>query len=357
MSKILIFSDIHIHPHKQSSERLQDCISALIWVFETAIKEGVNHLVFAGDLFHDRKKIDILTYQRTFEVIQKYVSEDGINIDFLLGNHDLWHFQKWDVSSVFPLAAIKGVRVIDRPCTISIYNQDVSFLPYTHDPITDITRIKNKSKFKLLFGHCAIDGAILNSAGTEAEVNVEHDGDMVKVSPEIFKDWDQVFLGHYHAEQKIGTNAEYVGSPLELSFGECFQRKHVIIYDLETHEKKYIENKFSPKHLKIRAKDVKNHDLDKNFVRIMVDDLTQSNIIDMKAELLETSSPGSLEIVERKSELKDNLIEDATAILYKEDEMLETYVDALETNDLLGDLDKKKLIEIGKFIIESEIDE
>ena len=60
MSKLLIFSDVHIHPHKRSVGRLQDCLDALEWVFKTAEEQSVDHILFLGDLFHNRQRIEIL---------------------------------------------------------------------------------------------------------------------------------------------------------------------------------------------------------------------------------------------------------------------------------------------------------
>ena len=61
MGKVLLFSDIHIHPHKRRQDRLEDCLSVLDWVFSVAKDKGVKSVLFGGDLFHDRQKIDVYT--------------------------------------------------------------------------------------------------------------------------------------------------------------------------------------------------------------------------------------------------------------------------------------------------------
>lgn len=348
MSDILIFSDIHIHSHKKRTERLQDCIDALEWIFSLAKEKNIKNVVFAGDLFHDRQRIDVLTYCKTFEIFQKY---KGLNIYLLLGNHDLWYFQKWDISSVTPLSAIDGVRVIDKPCTLKIDDHEISFLPYTHNPIEDLEKIKNNSKYKILFGHVAIDGAVWNVMhGTQAEVSVEHDGDMHKITSDIFSEWDQVFLGHYHAAQKLTPKVEYIGSPLQLSFGEAFQHKHVIIFNLETKEKQYVRNTFSPQHFIIPEKDVSKYDLNKNFIQILVEDISNSSIIDLRTNILSENTVGSLEIKPVLKKNEENVVLDAKAILHHESEMVEKYVEELEKANGLEDLNKDKLLEIGKGI-------
>ena len=363
--KILVFSDLHVHAHKRSAERLQDCLTCLEWVFKTACDREIPYIIFGGDLFHERQKIDVLTYQRTFEIFERYMNNSMLRVDLLLGNHDLWHFEKWDISGVNPLRAIDNVRVIDKPMTLPYTDSaSISYLPYTRNPIVDLAKIENsteylvenESDYKILVGHVAVDGALWNVAhGTRAEVSVEHDGDMVKVGPEIFDKWDQVFLGHYHAEQKLAENIEYIGSPLQLSFGEAFQKKHIIVYDLETHKKEYIRNEFSPKHLILKEKDLDKHKLEGNFLRIEVDDLSKSNVIDLRNELKKINV-GTLEIGQSKKSVQDedHIVEDAKAILYKDNEMLEKYISEIEKTTGLNDLAKERLIEIGKEIVNND---
>lgn len=357
--QFLIFSDIHVYPHKKSQERLQDCLNALKWVFDTAKSRGIRNILFCGDLFHDRQKIDVLTYQRTFEIFREHVGSDNgyPKIWLLLGNHDLWHYEKWDVSSVYPLEAINGVKVINRPCTINIDGYDFSFLPYTHNPIEDLAKIKPTGKTKVLLGHIAIDGALLNVMhGTEADVEVENDGDMTKVTADIFNGWDQVFLGHYHAEQKLDFNVEYVGSPLQLSFGEAFQHKHIIVFDTDTLEKEYIRNKFSPQHFIIPEEDISKYKLDKNFIRVTVKDITASNIVEMRNELMSKHDMGSFEVKMAKRKTEEDLVvlEDAKSIMKEQDD-LKVYVEAREKHVGLGELEKDELLRIGRQIKEEEI--
>lgn len=353
--KILVFSDIHVDAHKKSGERLEDCLKTLEWVFQTAENRNIENIVFVGDLYHDRQKINVFAYQKTFEIFLKYLENSTKNVYLLLGNHDLWFYERWDISSVVPLKAIRGVTVVDRPCTLEVAGHPLSFLPYTHDPASDLSKIKNSSKHKVLFGHVAIDGAILNTLhNTQAEVSIEHDGEMTKVSADVFSDWDRVFLGHYHAAQHLNSQVEYVGSPLQLSFGEAFQDKHIIEYDLDTGVKEYIINDFSPKHLIVRAKDVDKYDLNKNFVKIIVDEIIGSDIVEMRNELSTKYNIATLEIkaVPKEAAEDEHVVEDAKSILFQEsDKLIIKYIEDIEKNSALT-LDKDRLITIGQLIMQ-----
>jgi|SaaInlV_100m_DNA_2_1039680.scaffolds.fasta_scaffold00102_25 DNA repair exonuclease SbcCD nuclease subunit len=366
VGRVLLFSDLHIHPHKRKTERLEDCLKVLEWVFDTAIERGIENILFGGDLFHDRQKIDVLTYQRTFEIFDKKISEwrkgnGEAKIWLLLGNHDLWHLKKHDVSSVYPLAAIDGVEIISEPCTRTICSNSegeefqVSFLPYTHNPPEDLGKIENKSENKVLVGHIAIDNAVWNRLhGTRSEVSIEHDGDMIKVDTKIFDGWNQVFLGHYHAEQQLDFNTEYIGSPLQLSFGEAFQHKHIVQFDLKNNDKEYIRNTFSPQHFIIPEADLEKYVLDNNFIRVLVEDISDSKTIEMRQKLTEDNDVGSLEIQQSSKKKEEHIVEDAKAILFKEEEMLDQYVDEVEKGSGLDTLEKEHLLEIGKNILQSE---
>lgn len=299
MTKILIFSDVHVHPHKRSSKRLQDCLDALHWTFQTARDKHIKEVLFLGDLFHDREKIQVLAYQKTFEIIRKF---DDLTIHLLLGNHDLWYYDRWDVSSVLPLGAMKHVEVIDRPMTKVIEGLSIDFLPFTHDPLS-ILKDHFKIKSSVLCSHIAIDGAQLNKLyNTRSEVAVENDSDMVKVDVGLLCGWKKVFLGHYHGEQKLNDIIEYVGSPLQLSFNEAFQKKHVIIFDTDTMKQEYVENTFSPKHLIIDQDKIDDYDLENNFVEVNVENVDSLEILDLKKKIIKEHEVQHLEFrVKKKS--------------------------------------------------------
>lgn len=352
--KILIFSDLHIHPHKKSSERLKDCLDALEWVFETARRANVQNIVFLGDLFHDRQKIDVLAYQRAFEIVERHMSSSSLRLTLLLGNHDLWHYERLDVSSVNPLRTIRGVRVVDSPSVVEISDgtEDfyMGFLPYTHSPVEDLKKVEKSWKSdvkgehrRVLGGHIAVDGALWNVRhNTLSDVTVEHEGDMVKVGPDIFKNWDRVFLGHYHAAQKMSDSVEYVGSPLQLSFGEADQKKHILVYDTLNDSSTYVENDFSPRHLIINEDQIGDQSLKGNFVRLEVDNLAGSEVNKIRESLVNDFGVSTLEIKQR-TKLESHVVEDAKSILSNEDEMIERYVEQVAPEGL----DRNTLVKIG----------
>jgi DNA repair exonuclease SbcCD nuclease subunit len=366
MSKVLLFSDLHVHAHKKSNDRLQDGINALEWVFKTAISREVKTVLFGGDLFHDRTKMDILTMFRIYEVFEKYFQSDPqFNLYLLLGNHDMWHRDKWDVHSPAFLRQFEGVHVVDKPCSIPIEGHFIDFLPYTENPIEDLTSLRNlvprkKGEKRMLLSHLAVHGAKLNSF-TEADVVVEHDGDMVKMDKEFLQGWDKVYLGHYHGEQILGDKGEieYIGSTYELTKSEAYQEKHLILHDMDTFDQEYIVNNFSPRHIVLKPDQIsKSQDLSKNFVTIVIPSTSsQAEIMEMRHTILNDHKVGSLVIQHSKNrkskDEEQQQVQDARAILETQDKMLEQYITGCSDSQKTG-LNLDLLMKIGMRIIETD---
>jgi len=354
MPKFLLFTDIHLHPHKKSEDRLRDCLDCLIWVFETAKKNNIKNILFGGDFFHDRSKIESLVLHETFAILKKYL-DGSVNFYVLLGNHDLWYFEKTSISSASALAAFPNVHIIDKPEQIMIDNVSWHFVPFTHNPIDDINNLeKYNPQNSFLLGHLAVDGAKLNSKGSTADVEIEHDGEMTKVSSNIFKNYKHVFLGHYHNAQMISSNVEYIGSPLQLSFGELEDTKNIIILEVmeDDYITNYVTNTFSPQHFEGTIDNLMNLDpeiLKKSFVSILVDE-EEKDGISKNIKLLEEKGVKSIKIKKNVSEKNQEIelaqMEIAKDILSQSDIMVRKFVEMSTI-----DLDKNLLVECGLDII------
>lgn len=350
MANILIFSDIHIHTHKSSLKRLQHCLDTLRWVFDTAIQRGVKNVLFLGDLFQDREKIQILPYQRTYEIINHYCGDGDLNLYLLVGNHDMWFADKTDISSVYPFGSISGVKIINKCQTIDIDGFKVDFLPFTLNPIKVLEDFQGP-RSRLLCGHISLDGAQLNTLyGTQADVTVEYEGDMIPVDAEQFTGWEKVLLGHYHGEQRI-KNIEYVGSPLQLNFAEAFQKKHIILLDTDTLEQEYISNDFSPRHLILKEDELSNYDLNNAFVKMTPKDMLTSDLSDLKKQLFESCDILTLEFTAPKLSqdtiVKEQIVDAQQFMVQDKEEMLDNFIKASTIPDAL---DLNTLLSIGKDI-------
>lgn len=357
MAKALLFSDLHLHSHKDSVDRLQDCLRVFEWVFTQATENKCEHIFFLGDLFHERSKIDLLNYVRTTEMIRKYMLDDcPFELWLLVGNHDMYHKERWDVNSIKPLTFYPHIHIIDKPETIEIGGRKIDFCPHTENPPKELEKLKKGRKdLDILLGHMAVHGATLNKLyGTRADVIVEYDNDMVVVKPEIFDPWKKTFLGHYHGAQQLSEKAEYVGSPLQLSFGEAFQKKHLIVLDLDTLEKTYIVNDFSPRHIITEPSDIVSYDLTNNFVRIVLDNLCSKEQSDLRRNILASHKVATLDFKQKEKKDAEELavVEGAKAILLDQNEMLKKYT---RDKGVPSGLDETHLMSWGQKIVAKQV--
>lgn len=358
MAKALIFSDLHLHNHKDRIDRLHHCIDVLNWVFAEAEKNDCQYIFFLGDLFHDRAKIDVRNYLKAFEVFMNHMIRDAVNRDvyLLVGNHDMYHKERWDVNSIKPLSAIPRVHVIESPQQTELGGRKIDWMPHTDNPVKELADLKNKNggAGDILFGHMAVHGAMLNICyGTKADVIVEYDNDMVTVDATIFDDWKMTMLGHYHGAQMVSDKVEYIGSPYQLTFGEAFQKKHIVVLDLDTLEKTYIENTFSPKHLFVTPNDVRdeNYDLNGNFVRLMVDAMPKKELIDIQKSIAKDYNVLSLDTKPKEKDVAEDqvMIDNVRSVLMNIDQMLQKYMDERGVPE---GLDATKLLAIGRSCLE-----
>lgn len=361
--KLLLTADLHVYAHKKSSERLQHCLDVVEWIFKTAVEKKVDHVVIAGDLFHDRYKIDVPTYQRCFEIFQNYDSSHGhkLRVVLLVGNHDMWFHQKWDFSSIIPFSGLPNVTVINKPCVTDIGGQNIAFLPFTSDPVTALNLIEqNYPPADILVGHVAINDADLNPfAMTRSEVMVENDGDMIPVDAKIFAKYKQVFLGHYHAPQIIGGNVEYLGSPLQLNFGDAFQKKHILIYHVEADFREYVVNDFSPKHFIIRLAEANDYPLRDNFVKLITDVGQTLDVVDVRKQFIEQHGSKTFEVKppKKNESEEETLIDNAKSLLADEFEITRRFIEQSDKAGRLGDLKADKLIQMASQIIKETNEE
>jgi DNA repair exonuclease SbcCD nuclease subunit len=355
MAKFMLFSDIHVHPHKKSQDRLNDCIKALEWVFEVAKEQKVDAVLFGGDLLHDRQKIDSLTYNQIFNVLEKQQNEN-FKTYLLLGNHDLWFATSHSVSSVRPFKALKNFEVIDSTQAKTICGVSWHFIPYTHHPIEELEKLRDEINNSYLLGHLAIDGAKLNSAGSISDVIIEHDGDMVVIGKDLFHQYKRAFFGHYHSWQKLTETIEYIGSPLQLSFGEAGEKKHVIILDSADNSLTYVENTFSPKHIYVKDTEISSlteSDLKNNFVCILTEESNQFDDKKNMNRVIEELKASSVQVKKQNKKADVHAITDAKLLVADQDKLLERYVEQVQNVDL----SKEKLLQVGLEIVRKAQDE
>lgn len=254
--RVLIYSDAHVERHGGSEARLNEALQALEWVYDVALENEIMNVIFLGDMFHNRARVDVQAYHGAYSIIKR-ANEAGIQTYFVVGNHDMFYKDRRDINSIAPFESLG--RVIDEPCQLAVAGHKIDFLPYVEDKIyLELSKcFPNPSN--VLMGHVAVEGAVLNTksktaatfASCDDSESVEDGSGVALVSAQSLAScgWKRIYLGHYHAAQVVREDdprIEYVGSPLQLSFGEAFDSKRIVILDLQTLKAQDVFNTFSP---------------------------------------------------------------------------------------------------------------
>jgi exonuclease SbcD len=124
--KILHFADLHlgmetyggVDPATGLSTRLIDVLNALDEVVEYAVGNGVDLVLFCGDAYKNRDPSQ--TQQREFAKRLRRLSESGIPVFLLVGNHDLPNaIGRANAVEIFDTLSVNHIYVGNRP---DIYN-------------------------------------------------------------------------------------------------------------------------------------------------------------------------------------------------------------------------------------------
>jgi DNA repair exonuclease SbcCD nuclease subunit len=341
MPKLLVTSDIHIHPHRNDVRRIEDGLKCLEWIYSVADEHKVDRVVIAGDLLHHRFLLNTYAFGKAYEIINGYGKTD-----LLLGNHDMLYEDRWDVHSLMAFRD-SNARVIEKPCTVEYDGFPVDFLPYTSHPSQYLGEFKNPSP--LLVSHLPILDAILNARFDIKSIEDDsHDKEVLPAS--AFHRWKKVLLGHYHYGQRLDAVVEYLGSPMALSFGEANQVKRVAILDLETLNMGYVVNDRSPSfHIVDDAEQVAKLDLQNAYVQMRTGkDITAK--FDLRKKL-EEGGARDIEFVPPKIDVAaqtSQALSKVAAVINNKERVVEEFANNCKIPD---GLDKALLIKIGKSIV------
>jgi len=228
--KFAFIADIHLSRYSQDKieddtnlpERLHSIKTALVEVAEYCIANDIKIIIVGGDLLHGKSII----YAIAQEIMVEFFTEYGDRLNFYVidGNHDLSGKGKDVVSALRSIQHIPGVYWIPFNQTYRIDEGDILLAPYSYE----VPKIVKENKARILVSHFGLSEGILNSG-----MSIVSD---VKVADLVGK-YELVLLGHYHKPQEIikdGFALYYVGSLIQLDWGEKGEEKRFLVVDTDT---------------------------------------------------------------------------------------------------------------------------
>lgn len=252
--RLAAFADLHGHIYKEfdtkadgltNSSRLNNIVESLRYIRDWCIDNDVKYVLFAGDLFHVRAKVDTVVFNAIYNMIETFHMH-GLEIIMIAGNHDQYDNSDIPENSLHAFKKLEGVHVYDTVDShlIKHYedcgsdNEPDQFLsgeveivcaPYSKNAqlVKDyIAGVEKKDIPQILLFHLGIAGAFVGSGNYPM-------ADAFKVDdlrPDLFK---YIIGGHFHKRQFLGghPHAFYCGAPIQHSFGDEGEDKGFYVVD------------------------------------------------------------------------------------------------------------------------------
>lgn len=246
--KFAFIADIHLSRYSTDKvedvtnlpERLHSINSCLNHVAEYCLENKINNIIIGGDIFHGKSVIYSLAQNLFLKFIRRYTSK-GLQFTVLDGNHDLSGKGEDVVSALYTLKDLNNVQWVEHGKPFYKKDDDVLMVPYSHN----VAEIVKQGTAKILISHFGLNEGQLSSG-------------LSIISDLALKDlrekYKLVLLGHYHKPQEIiesNFKLYYVGSLIQLDWGEKNEQKRFLIVDTETLDVESIQLDNYLKHVEI----------------------------------------------------------------------------------------------------------
>lgn len=250
----IIITDPHLHENN-----INEVTDIFIQLKKLGEEHRCNSYFLLGDVFDSRisQREEVLT---AFSNILNNFENDTIYC--IPGNHDKTDYKSND-SFITPYKHFPGFELFDKGTVfnfkgyfnalmIPFFDEKVWIEDFNYSSIEALNNIKIP---KILFSHISITGSV-NNNGEKVENGI---------TASLFKDFNKVFLGHYHNQQQVGKNIFHLPSPQQKDFGEDSEKGFTLLYEDLSHE--FVKSSFKEfEKIKIDLNDISLDEL-KDFIK------------------------------------------------------------------------------------------
>lgn len=333
MAKIALITDQHFGA-RNDSKRIHDHFEKFYRevFFPELERRQIDTVIDLGDTFDRRKFISFTSLKRAKEMFFQRLSDSGINLHVIVGNHDSVYKNTLEVNSIdLLLEEYQNITTYTRPQVVDFNGCEVMLVPWICDDNEEETfLLADKTSAQVLFGHLELSGYQMYKGGF-----IDHG-----ISDQWLKKFDLVCSGHYHHKSAKG-DIHYLGCPYEMTWSDYDDTKGFHIFDTDTRTLEFVPNPFTLFH-KIWYDDT---NLDMNgltkqtdtfdqyegcVVKVIIKNKDNPMMFDMFIEKLEAVDPLNIQVV--TDHLHLDLEDDEDIVDEAEDTLtiLKTYVNGLE---------------------------
>lgn len=242
--EVITFTDIHLGMKHNSTDHNLDCVAFVKDMIKTAKERNITKCIFMGDFFHNRSAINISTLNFGLEILDM-LNEYFTDTWFLVGNHDMYHKNRRDITSINMARSYDNIHFINEITTV----QGCTFIPFmVGDEYKQISALTSK----YVFGHLELPGYLLNK--------MTQMPDHGKETEDSFSGCEYVFSGHFHKRQiketKSGTKVVYTGNCFPHNFSDAWDDARGYMVLKWDHEPEFIQWMDAPKYRTFKFTDM-----------------------------------------------------------------------------------------------------
>ena len=313
-------------------------------------KHNIKQIIHLGDYFDRRRDVNFYSLHKNHEHFIQPMVERGINMDLIVGNHDIYFKSTNELNSPEFLLKSDNINVYTDPITKEYDGLEIALLPWINsENEEEVEEFLQLTTAPFVMSHLEVNGGMVgpghfHGGGTPAS---------------WFERFEQVYSGHFHHKSQLG-NIKYLGSQMEFTWNDFGDDKHFHVFDTETREIEAIKNPCKMFHkvfyddtnetlMTIKKKDFSQ--LKDTFVKVIVTNKNEPYWFDVFVEELIKAQPADLKVVEDHSNLdvlnEDELVGDAEDTLT----ILTKHIDSLNI-----DGDKAKLDTLMRSLYTESLD-
>jgi len=306
---------------------------------------GIRDIIHLGDYFDHRKFVNYKVLKHNYDTFISKLYDNDIYMDIIPGNHDVYYKNTNSLNSLELILEKYNDRInIHTDPTIKKFDGlGIGFLPWicpeNEEECMDFIQNSNAS---ILMGHLELGGfKYMGNA------NIKSHG----MDKSLFNRYDAVYSGHYHTKSVEG-NVTYLGTQYELTWSDANDPKHFHILDTDTRELTSVCNPIvlfqKVYYDETKIPTFSRSDIENTYIKIVVTNKTDLYIFDKFMEQVYDFNPYEVRIIESLDEYSGDKIDDSDVKVDDTPTLLNSYIDATETNlnqDVLKKMMQELLIE------------
>lgn len=287
------------------NSRLVDQTNAIVNMRNYLIKNNIDSLVIAGDIYNQRGSVETIVTNTVRRIFASFVNA-GIDVYAIPGNHDQVSNEKIPENSLTTIE--DSSFVFNTPQVIDIHGTNVLMVPYSKDKKYILDSIKSNDA-DVLVAHLGLTGAISGKTNTVMIDSYNYED----LCPDKFK---AIALGHYHKPQYIGNEEKgiYCGANQQHNFNDEGEDRGLWVLDTDTFSWEFVVID-SPKFVTVTDTTTEFNKSD--YVKVVMETDSQKQIEAVKESLPDAR----IEVTKVKTEVRRSAI--GSEMNYKQ--ILQTY--------------------------------